>query len=348
MIKRTQAPLQISYLASGGLITNYFCSSACRHCLYRSSPRWPKDYIDPDTTRKNFETLARLGCRSIHIGGGEPLLRPEGLASVLRVARETGVSIEYVETNSSWYRGREETCSLLEQLREQGLSTLLISISPFHTEHIPFYKVKGVLAACQETGISIFPWVSGFIEDLEAFDDRQPHSLETCQQRFGENYIKTLPRRYWISPGGRALETFGAFSPKIPVEQLLEIASDRCTELCEVSHFHIDLYGNYIPGLCSGLAIRREDLGAPLNADAYPLLSRLYAGGIRQLYDYAVEEYGFAPAVYSPPGRGKGWVKSDTGYASKCALCYDIRRFLVVEKQLDTPELQPRGHYLYG
>lgn len=329
-----QRELRISYLDSGGLITNYFCTSACRHCLYRCSPHWPKDYIDPDTARKNFEAIAGLGCRSIHIGGGEPLLRPDSLASVLRVARETGVYIEYVETNSSWYHSHDEACSLLEQLAKQGLSTLLISISPFHNEYIPFYKVKGVLAACQQTGISIFPWVSSFIEDLEAFDECQTHSLEAYQQRFGNDYVKTLPRRYWISLGGRALETFGAISQKISAAQLLEIASDRCTELREVSHFHIDLYGNYIPGLCSGLAIWRGDLGTPLHAETYPLLSRLYAGGIRQLYVYAIEEYGFVP--------------SDIGYTSKCALCYDIRRFLVVEKQLDTPELQPRGHYLYG
>ncbi len=37
--------LHISSLYSGGLITNYYCTSQCRHCLYGCSPKWPKEYI---------------------------------------------------------------------------------------------------------------------------------------------------------------------------------------------------------------------------------------------------------------------------------------------------------------
>jgi len=35
--------LKIGRLASGGIITNYFCTSTCRHCLYNCSPRWEKN-----------------------------------------------------------------------------------------------------------------------------------------------------------------------------------------------------------------------------------------------------------------------------------------------------------------
>lgn len=85
-----EKPLSISRLLSGGLITNYYCSSTCRHCLYRCSPRWPKEYISADTVRVNLETVCELGCRAVHIGGGEPLLEPEGVASVLEIANEVG------------------------------------------------------------------------------------------------------------------------------------------------------------------------------------------------------------------------------------------------------------------
>ena len=37
-----------------------------------------------------------MGCRSVHIGGGEPLLRPDNLAEILGVAQNVGVLIEYV------------------------------------------------------------------------------------------------------------------------------------------------------------------------------------------------------------------------------------------------------------
>jgi len=97
----SRKPLSITRLTSGGIITNYFCSSVCRHCLYRSSPGWQKDYITFETAYKNFQTIRSLGCGSIHIGGGEPLLRPDCVDYVLEAANNAGVRVEYIETNSS-------------------------------------------------------------------------------------------------------------------------------------------------------------------------------------------------------------------------------------------------------
>jgi hypothetical protein len=253
---------------------------------------------------------------------------------VLEVANQVGVHIEYIETNSSWYRTHDAACTLLDSLVEQGLSTLLVSISPFHNERIPFYKVKGVIAACRQTGISVFPWVSDFVADISAFDDRKTHSMEEYQQLFGEDYLERLPYRYWISTGGRALETFGRFSTQKPISRLAAESSRGCSELAEVGHFHIDLYGNYVPGLCAGLAIRAEDLGAPLDPEAYPIISRLYSKGVGEFASYATEVYDFRA--------------SKAAYGSKCELCYEIRRFLVVEKGVNSKELQPQGHYVYG
>lgn len=262
------------------------------------------------------------------------MLQPKALGDVLENARAAGVYVEYVETNSSWYRSHDEACGILEDLGKHGLRTLLVSISPFHNEYIPFYKVKGVIEACRQTGISVFPWISDFLSDLGAFDEQTPHSLEEYQEQFGDHYCANLPHRYWISFGGRALETFGKYAAKQSVEQILAANRRGCHELAEVSHFHIDLHGNYVPGLCAGLSIRCEDLGMPLSPDDYPILTRLYAKGIGEFVAYAAEQYNFEI--------------SKDGYASKCDLCYAIRWFLAVEKELDSQELQPRGHYLYG
>lgn len=326
--------LCISRLRSGGLITNYHCSSACRHCLYRCSPRWPKDYITPGQSRNNLETIRNCGCYSVHIGGGEPLLNPGCVASVLEAASEVGIAVEYVETNSSWFRTLNDACEILNRLADQGLSTLLVSISPFHNEHIPFYKVAGVLEACRLTGISVFPWIAAFIPEVSLFDDRLPHSLEDYTDYFGEDYVKELPCRYWISPGGRALETFRKFSRGKTISELTAESRGGCAELAEVDHFHIDLCGNYVPGLCAGVSIRKEDLGSPLDPEAYPIISRLYSNGIGGFLAYVTSLYDFKP--------------SKTEYWLKCELCYEIRRFLVVDKDVESWELQPAGHYLYG
>lgn len=96
--------LHIKRLISGGLITNYYCSSRCAHCLYACSPRWEKRYIDAETTTQNFRKIKELGGQGVHIGGGEPFLNFEGLLAVLEMARSQGVHIDYVETNSSWFQ----------------------------------------------------------------------------------------------------------------------------------------------------------------------------------------------------------------------------------------------------
>jgi len=51
------ADFTINRLISGGLITNYFCSSKCRHCLYNAGPHRDKKYIDPETAEANLRMV---------------------------------------------------------------------------------------------------------------------------------------------------------------------------------------------------------------------------------------------------------------------------------------------------
>jgi hypothetical protein len=321
----------ITHLLSGGLITNYYCSSRCRHCLYGCSPRWKRRYIDEETARTNIETIAGLGCRSIHIGGGEPLLDPQALENVLEVTGRLGMAVEYVETNSSWYRDADSACRVLGSLRDAGLHTLLVSISPFHNEFIPFRKVKGVIRACRTVGVRVFPWIWEFYREIDSFDDRTVHKIEEYEERFGKSYVAELPSRYWIHLGGRALSTFSRAFPRMTAHEIISTNPSGCRELLDVGHFHVDLFGNYIPGLCSGLAIRRADLGTGLSSESYPLLTTLFTEGIKGLYELITHEHRFA---------------ASRKYISKCDLCLDMRSYLVLECGIESRELQPLEFYL--
>lgn len=323
-------PLSLERLQSGGLITNYHCTSRCRHCLYACGPDRPHEFIGEETTRANLATIRGLGCRSIHIGGGEPFLDVTGLRRVLELAREAQVRVEYVETNSSWYRDQESARAILSALKAAGLSSLLISISPFHNEFVPFHKVKGVSAACLRVGISALPWVKAFYREIDCFDDQTPHRLSEYEEKFGADYLSRIPSRYWIHFGGRALATFRAALQTHEWRRIVEANGRGCRELQDVSHFHLDLHGTYIPGLCTGLGIRREDLGRPLDPGRYPILTTLHATGIQGLLELAAGRFG-----YRPEGR----------YLSKCDLCFDIRRHLIAVGFSDAGELQPRWIY---
>lgn len=329
-ISRNKKALSLHRLSSGGVITNYYCSSQCGHCLYSSSPRWEKKYLEPGLAREIFGTIRRMGCRSVHIGGGEPFLNFGGLKDVLRAAQAEGVDIEYVETNSSWYKDSGQAREMLLQLPGLGAGTLLISISPFHNEHIPFAKVKGVMDVCADAGVDVFPWVQGFSADIDSFPDDVPHKMAEYEERFGGDYLRKIPNRYWVHLGGRAFKTFGKVFKQRDVDTYIHTING-CIELEEVSHFHFDLYGNFVPALCSGISIDYRDLGKGLEEEKYPFITLLYNKGPAALYRVAVEEYGFEPQAK---------------YISKCHLCHDIRRFLVIEKGVGTNEFGPRQFYL--
>ena len=318
----------ITQLSSGGLITNYNCTSRCRHCLYACSPKRGKAYINTETTQAVFRCIRNLGCSGVHIGGGEPFLNPDGLINVIRIAGEEGVQIDYVETNSSWYKDPVQAGKLLTSLVNAGCSTLLISISPYHNEFIPFKKVKGVLSACRKVGMNVFPWVQEFAPDIEQVSPEITHSLDEYEQLLGPGYIAGIPGHYWVSFRGRALHTYRPYMEKMSLEAVT--ASSRCRELFDTTHFHIDLHGNYIPGLCSGLSVSCKDLGRPLKDEKYPYLSRLIRLGIRGLYQYARETKGFTARDF---------------YVSKCELCQEIRTFLVCIKGIESPDLMPIEFY---
>ncbi|MFC1884126.1 radical SAM protein [Thermodesulfobacteriota bacterium] len=322
----------IDHLDSGGVITNYYCSSNCRHCLYACGPRWKKIYMDELMAETSMKKIKSLGCNSIHVGGGESFLNLDGLKIVLGVAERLGLNIEYVETNSSWYQDKRSACKTLLSLKKRGLSTLLISMSPFHNEYIPFYKVKGVLEACREAGVSPFPWMPGLYHEIDFFNEKSTHSLSEYTNRYGEDYLKGLPSRYWIHLGGRALQTFSKVLSLSPLENIINSNAKGCSELLNVSHFHIDLFGNYIPGLCSGLSINCKDIGVEIPEKEYPFLTTLYFEGIEGFLDIASRELGF---------------RAVDAYLSKCHLCFDIRKYLTLERETESSELQPKGIYKY-
>jgi len=325
------ARFEIKRLVSGGIITNYHCTSRCAHCLYNCSPRRTKHYLDPETGKDNLRLIRGMGCSSVHIGGGEPLLWPEKLGKVLEIAAQVGICVEYVETNASWFRDFESARKNLSELRRIGLRTLLVSISPFHNEHIPFSKTKGVIEACKPAGIGVFPWIADFMADLSKFDANTTHSLEEYKRTFGRKYLLQVLERYWIHMGGRALETFRPILTNQPFQKIITENSGGCaTELANTTHFHIDLFGNYIPGLCAGLSISTEDLNKPLSETKYPAITTLARSGIRGVFELA-QQYGYVP--------------KRNGYINKCDLCTEIRTFLVNNDYGGAFEFNPKEFY---
>ncbi len=252
------------------------------------------------------------------------------LCDILRESRKADIGIEYIETNASWFSDPNSSRKILESLGNEGLYALLVSMSPFHNEYIPYCKTQGILEAAAEAGIHTIPWIEQLKEDLLSFDVHTPHSLQEYIDKFGQDYVMQLPSRYWIYFCGRALNTYRPLLQTLSLEDILKYNPGTCRkELLNTSHFHTDHYGYYIPKLCIGIAIDLEDLPGPLDRKRYPLIYLLAEKGISGLYHFAMETYGFVP--------------QRNAYLGKCDLCDEIRSFL--SQQESFTELHPDEYY---
>ena len=81
-----------------------------------------------------FAMLRECGCRSVHIGGGEPFIDFGGLLKLVRTAKQYGIRIDYIETNAYWVDDDTSTKKRLGELLAVGTDTFCISVDPYHAQ----------------------------------------------------------------------------------------------------------------------------------------------------------------------------------------------------------------------
>ncbi len=314
-------------LTSGGLIVNYRCQARCGHCLYHWSPDREPDYLSPEGAREIFTRAKELGAPSMHVSGGEPFMDMDALCQVLAVAQAQGMPIDYVETSASWVE--DEACARLavERVRALGVRTLSVSISPYQNEFIPMDKVFFLTQACRDQAVTPALWIDEFFPDLTAFPTDRPHARAEYEGYFGKNYWAQLRPRYALNMVGRALCTHKGDMPTFPTTRIPHMCRS-CQELGGRSHYHIDLYGGYIPPGCPGLALPLEALGKELDPEEFPIYTRL-AQDPKSLLDFCKAQ-GFTPK---------------SSYYNRCHLCQDMRLFLYHRHPGKYRELAPASFY---
>jgi len=278
---------------------NYRCTAACKHCLYACDPHWEDEYMTEDTMREVCETLKKAGCRSVHIGGGEPFINFGGLCKLVKMCRKHGIHVDYVETNAYWADEEERTVRYLNELRRAGVDALCISHDAYHAEFVPPELPKGLAQTCRRVGYGYFLW-------------------ETQLDRLRFN--------------GRAVLLEADHVQKKPLADIQREALRRgaCKHLTSTNHFHVDLYGRYIPPGCTGIVLPLEKIISSNSNGIYPAFDALYNGGLSALLALA-RERGFEP--------------DPAGYPSVCACCFHTRKWLS-----ETGEFAEfdREHYIHA
>jgi hypothetical protein len=332
----TAMNLNVSKLSSGGIILSYQCSNQCRHCLYACGPGF-REWMD----RKDLDTVLgtiskhREFLTGLHFAGGEPFLNPDLLEYALKRASDLQLPIDYVETNAFWCRNKDKARTIMQRMRNAGLNAILISCSPFHQEFIPFLSVRnGAELAGEIFGESnVLIYTSYFFRQLSGIDPERPLPLDLYIEAAGvENASLAFASEYGLVPNGRVPVQLAHLYERKPAAAFYGETCRR--ELSSPHHIHVDLYGNYIAGLCAGISLGDgrdlDTIYAGLDISGRPVLSCLADGGVEALFRKAVAEWDYVEDVM--------------GYIAKCHLCLDIRRHLVrTGRQFD--ELAPAQFY---
>jgi hypothetical protein len=300
--------------------------------MYACSPDWDGGYItrsgDGTIYAGVAEEVCRLlragGCRSVHIGGGEPFLDFEGLIALVKIIVKAGIAIDYVETNAFWAADRRKTVQNLKTLARAGADTLCISLDPFHAEYVPLEMPLALAEACREAGFGYFLWQDRFLRAMSKLDRSRAHSRGEMEKLISPDYIMETARSYGIRFGGRAVAIEAEYSGRRPAEEVAE--EKPCGGLLSGGNFHVDLRGRYIPPGCAGFVIPLDDIFHGFPHGKYPVFETLLTGGSAALLRYAMR-LGFAP--------------DRNGYPSGCALCFHIRRWICENAHSLFSELEP-------
>ncbi len=321
----------VTHLSNGGIITNYDCSVKCAHCRHKASPTRKGGFISVEMMGKIISKLELMGCKSVHIEGGEPFLYPEKLIRAVKQINESSIHLEQILTNCSWYHNQKDTIKLLKTLKIYGLGRLLLKVSPFQNESIPLKKVQNVAKAAEQLSINVMIWDNEVYPEVSSFDTSKTHSLKKYLKKYGDGYMNKLAECFNITFAGRSFDAFQKYLKKYTLSELFMQNTNCIDDFPTANHFHVDMFGNFIFSHTNGVTISIDDLGSEINPKKYPFITILLNGGIKSLYKLATSKYSFKP-------------KPD-GYISKCHLCYEIRSFLVIKQGIISPDLQPIGFY---
>ncbi len=317
---------------------SYQCSNSCRHCIYASSPRW-KDWMLEQDLIRYLDQIRKYAPnqRGIHLSGGEPFLNFEATLRAVELCIESGVPLQYVETNGYWCETNDLTAYQFNLLRESGLPAILISVSPFHNEFIPFERTNRAINIAREIygPYNVLIYTSYFYQQLQDYNPQTKIPFNRYLNTIGlEKAAHSFVEHYGLVPCGRAVSKLSHLFQKKPAETFF---NNNClAEFTSPEHIHIDPYGNYIASFCAGISLgdahRLEKIFKGNPFQERPILEILATSGVEGLLKLAEDQFDFQV--------------SSEGYIAKCHLCQDIRSHIVrVTDQFE--ELKPIEFYSY-
>ena len=221
------------------------CTGRCKHCSEGEHTSHGK-CINPLTAAEAVRaTSARYDIKTVLVFGGEPLLYPEAVCSIIGAARELNIPRRQVITNGFFSTDSERIMEVAKLLFECGVNDLLLSVDAFHQETIPQQTVENFARAAKECGINIRLSPAWLVSP----ESDNPYNRKTREilQSFLDMGI-TLGEGNVVFPEGNALRYLSEyFTEEIPENPYVE-------DPCDVKTLSFSangdvLFGNIFPDL---------------------------------------------------------------------------------------------------
>ena len=264
-----------------------------------------------DGLRYLEETVAVARLDSFMIFGGEPMLYPERTIRLFRKANELEIPEIELITNGFWGRDPKTARKLATELREAGVTDVLISVDAFHLPHIPLGGPRNAAMASVDAGIKRVRWNIAVLESIEAQNKYDRRTREIAQILEPLDIEMSLNE---IWPQGRARTNLKHFFPK---QSLKGDCPRKENTLANPTCISLDPAG--WASTCWFMAIGNAKKAS---------LSKL-------LTDYSWEKHPITRILVEKGPMGlsdlqecEGFSLQEDEYIDKCHLCCELRRYM--------------------
>ena len=179
------------------------CTGKCKHCSEGDHTNC-SGHIDADVAVKAVRDLcANYKIQSLMTFGGEPLLYPDVVCAIHNTAAEMGIPQRDLITNGYFSKNPNKIKSVVQMLKESGITRILLSVDAFHQETIPLEPVKEFASCVKEAGMNLYLSPAWLVSQ----EDSNPYNEKTKAviKEFDEFQIP-MGSGNVIFPSGNALQ----------------------------------------------------------------------------------------------------------------------------------------------
>lgn len=184
------------------------CTGRCKHCS-EGEHISNGVHIDGDIAVQAIrDVCANYKIDSLMTFGGEPLLYPEVVCKIHKVAKEMNIPQRDLITNGFFSKDKNRIKEVAHMLAETGVQKILLSADAFHQETIPLEPVKYFAECVKAEGVSIKVHPAWLVSE----QDENHYNIKT--KEILDEFIKMdipVSKGNVIYPSGNALKYLGGY-----------------------------------------------------------------------------------------------------------------------------------------